>query len=320
MIDSDLPYQPIRFELYTGRTLYEGFDPTDPQSFARTVDFGIYRHVVMGGRAFPEDRFERMMQALHDQAVSGAVERAIKSKRVAAIMGGHVMLRGTAEYESVVRLSRALTETGILVCAGGGPGAMEASHLGALLVNESQQVLTDSLALLKTEPSVPNLLGIVNRVGDVDTDLVHAAHRWLKPAMQIVDSTRQPGESLAVPTWHYGHEPSTPFATKIAKYFQNSIREDGLLAVAGQGIVFAPGKAGTLQEIFQDAGQNYYRTFDHFSPMVLLDVNYWTSTLPAVPLLKSLFKPQDFERYVLVTDDIAEAARFIIEFDRKGTA
>ena len=68
------------------------------------------------------------------------------------------------------------------------------------------------------------------------------------------------GESLAIPTWVTAGEPISQFASHIAKYFSNSIREDGLLAVATAGIVFAPGGAGTMQEIFQDAAQNAYRT------------------------------------------------------------
>jgi hypothetical protein len=52
-------------------------------------------------------------------------------------------------------------------------------------------------------------------------------------------------------------EPPSPFPTDIGKYFQNSVREDGLLAVAKHGIIFAQGKAGTLQEdLFEDAAQN----------------------------------------------------------------
>ena len=43
------------------------------------------------------------------------------------------------------------------------------------------------------------------------------------------------GESLGVPTWVYVDEPTTGFATHIAKYFTNSIREDGLLAIARSG-------------------------------------------------------------------------------------
>jgi hypothetical protein len=105
----------------------------------------------------------------------------------------------------------------------------------------------------------------------------------LMPAFTLSTAVKRPGESLAVPTWYYGHEPTTPCATKIGKYFQNSLREDGLITIA-HGIVFAPGKAGTLQEIFQDAVRNYYRTPPNpFSPMVFYDKTYWTLALPAAP-------------------------------------
>jgi predicted Rossmann-fold nucleotide-binding protein len=76
--------------------------------------------------------------------------------------------------------------------------------------------------------------------------------------------------SLAVPTWFYGHEPSNLFSTAIAKYFDNSIREEGLLAIAQAGVIFAPGSAGTMQEIFQDLTQNHYATYGTRSPMVFL--------------------------------------------------
>ena len=49
------------------------------------------------------------------------------------------------------------------------------------------------------------------------------------------------GESLAIPSWVIAGEPISQFASHIAKYFSNSIREDGMLAVATAGIVFAPG-------------------------------------------------------------------------------
>ena len=88
----------------------------------------------------------------------------------------------------------------------------------------------------------------------------------------------------------YGWEPTTVFAADIGKYFQNSIREDGLLAAATHGIVFAEGSAGTLQEVFQDAAQNFYRSFPAppeagsgiFSPMVFLG-DYWTTDPDADP-------------------------------------
>jgi hypothetical protein len=191
---------------------------------------------------------------------------------------------------------------------------MEASHLGASLAAGADPGLDDALALLKIQPVVPALGEIVNSKGEVDPALVARAHAWFTPAYEIAVSIRSPSPSLAIPTWHYGHEPTTPLATHIAKYFQNSIRENGLLAVAKQGIVYFEGKAGTLQEIFQDGAQNFYRSFDYFSPMVLFGVEYWTTRIPVVSVLQKLFTPADFAKYILMTDDVAAAARFIEEF------
>ena len=58
--------------------------------------------------------------------------------------------------------------------------------------------------------------------------------------------------NLALPTWFYGHEPTNLFSSYIAKYFANSLREDGLLAIARHGVIYAPGSAGTVQEVFMD--------------------------------------------------------------------
>jgi predicted Rossmann-fold nucleotide-binding protein len=79
-------------------------------------------------------------------------------------------------------------------------------------------------------------------------------------------------------------EPISQFASRIAKYFSNSIREAGMLAVAAAGIVFAPGGAGTLQEIFQDAAQNAYGVFGR-GAMAFLDTGHYcdqTGLYPAV--------------------------------------
>ena len=66
------------------------------------------------------------------------------------------------------------------------------------------------------------------------------------------------GASLSIPTWFYGHEPSNLFATGIAKYFANALREDTLLHRCRGGIVYLPGQAGTVQEIFQAVTENFY--------------------------------------------------------------
>jgi predicted Rossmann-fold nucleotide-binding protein len=162
---------------------------------------------------------------------------------------------------------------------------------------------------------VPALEKIVDSTGAIDSALVAAACAWFRPAFELAQSLHAPSESLAIPTWQYGHEPPTPFATHIAKYFQNSIREDGLLAIARQGIVCMEGKAGTIQEIFQDSAQNYYRLFGEPSPMVLFGVDYWMTGYPIVPVLQKLFGAH-FAKYVLLTDSVEAAATFIEQFPK----
>ena len=50
--------------------------------------------------------------------------------------------------------------------------------------------------------------------------------------------------------------------------------------------MFTRGSAGTLQEVFQDAQQNFYASgTDYFSPMVFLGRDYWTQAMPVGPLL-----------------------------------
>lgn len=314
MLEFNLPYEPIPQQLYTPITLFQGFKPEEPTSWGQTVDFTIYRHFVMEGRDAPTNPYFGMMQALHDNAITQCTYALIAGRKIAAIMGDHDMARNSSVYRDIAILSRRLTRNGILICSGGGSGAMEASHLGAILSAGADQDLEDALTLLKFQPMVPALRNIVNSKGMVNPELVAQAHAWFEPAYKISTSISSPGQSLAFPTWHYGHEPATPFATHIAKYFQNSIREDGLLALAKQGIVYFEGKSGTIQEIFQDGNQNYYKMFGYFSPMVLFGIEYWSTKYPIVSVLQKLFTPTEFAKYVLVTDDVAAAARFIENF------
>lgn len=306
-------FVPLRQRLYSREELFGGFDTTDLQSYAATSDFAIYRDYVVSGKYAPSEYFVTMMQALHDNAITQALAeyfRGIEAK-VVGVMGGYNLPRNCEPYRNVVYLSRELTARQFTMISGGGPGAMEATHLGALLAAADDGEVQKALRLLEQHAKMPDLTQIVGADGAPNKDVVAAAHAWFRPAFEIAVATCEPGASVAIPTWLYGHEPTSPFATSIAKYFENSIREDGLLAVATHGVIYVEGRAGTLQEIFQDAAQNYYRTFGAFSPMVFLGSEYWTKTIPAVAVLQSLFAPDDFAKYVLVTDDVAAAADFV---------
>jgi predicted Rossmann-fold nucleotide-binding protein len=309
----DLPYEPIPRRLYAPADLFGGFDPHRPESWTESVDFRIYLHYVTEGRGTPRNPYMGMMQALHDNAISEATSNYLEGRKVVGIMGDHKLSRASSAYRLAAQLARQLTRHGFLICTGGGPGAMEAGHLGACYSGLSEPELDRAITRLGARPVVPDLGDIVDARGAVDSALAQQAFEWFVPSLELATSVETPGESLAVPTWGYGHEPPTPFATHIAKYFQNSVREDGLLAIGQQGIIYMEGKAGTIQEIFQDGAQNYYETFGQFSPMVFVGVEYWTRSFPVADVLRKLFGRR-FDTHVLITDDAEAAASFIEGF------
>jgi len=322
---ADIPFNPFRGALYSSQELIAGIDRNNPSSFRDTLDFRIFHFFVTNGRATPRDALASVVEALHDNAISQAVMRFLSpSTRIGAIMGGHDLSRCDPVYAHAVAIAKGLTERGFLLASGGGPGAMEATHLGATLRGKTDADVKHALAHLAACPELPASSKMIRTDGTVDEDIIRQLHAWIVPAYELAMEVRDPGQSLAVPTWHYGHEPFTPLATHVAKYFQNSIREDGLLAIATHGIVYMPGSAGTLQEVFQDAAQNFYHSFgDVFSPMVFFDFDgFWSHKLPIKPLLRALFvdnntKPRyadrktDFENRVCFTDDVAEAIDFL---------
>jgi predicted Rossmann-fold nucleotide-binding protein len=314
-----LPFQPIRQFLYSPDELLEGFDPTDPRSLERTHDLLIYRFFVTEGRGQPTSHFTSMMEALHDNSINQAREEALHSwDRIIGVMGDHLLNRNSPAYRQVAKLTRSLAAEGALITTGGGPGAMEASHVGAALAKSSEGTFEEVLTELIQEPVLPqNLNKLVLPSGEFDAIILQALHRWWRPAINL---THQLGNgiqpSVAFPTWYYGHETFTPFATMIAKYFQNSIRENGLIAVCNGGVIFTEGKAGTIEEIFLDVSKNYYRS-GLFSPMVFLGAQYWTDKYPIVSLLKALFETNDFLKYILVTDSIEEVGKFLLGFSVK---
>ena len=259
----DVPFSPFRGALYTPDELFAGFDPAHPETFADTLDERVYRHFTAGAGA-TRSILDSLSCRLHDHGITDALQEKISGRRVVAIMGGHGMRRDEDGYRDVALISRGLTEAGFLMTSGGGPGAMEATHFGAWMAHRDAEDLDAALEILGEIPGF------------------EPREQWLGTALEV--KRRFPlvpgpdgslADSLGIPTWLYGHEPPTVFATDIAKYFANSVREEGLLAIATYGVVFSPGSAGTIQEIFQDAAQNHYRSYGQPSPMVFLGERYW---------------------------------------------
>jgi predicted Rossmann-fold nucleotide-binding protein len=285
-IPDGIPYDPFRTSLYTRDELIVG-----------GLDARVERYVLDHGfRAPPAP--EALAQRLHDYAIDVALAEFLQSegepRRVIGIMGSAATRRDDPWFRAAAQLGKLAARAGYLVASGGGPGIMEAANLGAFLARHDEAVLDAAVAELSRAPSYED-----------DREAYTAA------AGAVRERNLPGGESLAIPTWFYPGEPVGQFASHIAKYFANSIREDGLVTIAVSGIVFAPGRSGTVQELFQDAAQNAYGIRGR-SPMVLLGRDAYGRD----PSLFAVLRDQarrfgQFDHLVTLVDDPADALDFI---------
>ena len=294
-----MPFDIFREHLYSAEDLYKGYQLGKPGSYKDCYDQQVYNHYLEKGKA-ASDIKETLAQTLHDHSMTNAMNDFLAhfdERQVVGIMGGHGLLRTEAAYRQVVMVSKTLAENGCLMVSGGGPGAMEATHLGAWMAGRTEAETEDALAILQEAPSFKDKL-------------------WLDTALQVMNKYPQEHVmSLGVPTWLYGHEPATPFATHIAKYFDNSIREDSILTIAKGGIIYSPGSAGTMQEIFQEAVQNHYLSFGYASPMIFLGSEYWSNEMPVWPLMQHLIAKGKYKNLLMtLTDSTDEIVKTILEF------
>lgn len=261
----DLPYDPYRTELYTPEELMGGYR----EGAKSSLDERIYRHFVDCGGHDP-NIVEALAQRIHDYSIDRAIKRLLSvdettgmpKRKAVGFMGGHAMRRDDEHYKKTAQLARLVTRAGYFVVSGGGPGIMEAANLGAYLSNQDESAIHEAIKILSRVPSFKMPDGGINP-GSIDT------------AQQVIERFPGGADSLSIPTWFYGHEPVNLFGTYIGKYFSNSIREDGLLAISIHGIIYAPGGACTIQEVFTDAAQNHYGTFDWYSPMLFLGTGHY---------------------------------------------
>ncbi|EST39153.1 hypothetical protein N566_03550 [Streptomycetaceae bacterium MP113-05] len=279
----DLPFDPYRNALHTPDELFDGLG----DGYEHTPDGRTYAW-FRRTRA-DRDVFASMLRAVHDDSVSDALDELLAGHDVVGVMGGHALRRGSDAYAGAAHLGRELARAGMTVATGGGPGAMEAANLGAYAAPFEDTMLDKALQVLAATPSFEP------SVSD-----------WARAAFEVRENYPGGGASVGVPTWFYGHEPPNAFAQHIAKYFVNAVREDGLLARSRAGVVFLPGAAGTVQEVFDNATPNYYQSRGEPTPMVLVDREHWTERLPVWPLLTSLAGGRPMEARIALVDSVAE--------------
>ena len=286
----DVPFEPWRATLYTPSELYAGLE----SGYDHTPDARIY---AWSRRTTPHGSLKNLLaKALHDNSIDDALEELTRKRHIVGLMGGHALTRDDPVYAETAHLARDLAGTGLTVATGGGPGAMEAANLGARLADHRTGTLDDVLAGIAAVP-----------------DFQHDVTAWARTAIESTRDLTDSGRSLGIPTWHYGHEPPNAFGSVVAKYFRNAIREDVLLEVCRAGIVFLPGAAGTVQEIFQAACTNYYASAEQAVPMVFVGRDYWTRTLPAWPLVSALANGRPFEPRAHLVDDTSQLSSLLSE-------
>ena len=291
----NIPYDPYRSTLYTPAELFA----TRGDENGRSLDRRIYDHFVKRGKYRPSV-MDALAQRIHDQAIDQSLGvyldvdgTGVPRRRVVAILGGHSNRRNDPYFRKVALLAWSLARHGYLVSTGGGPGMMEAGNLGAYLADYAKDDVEDAVAILAKAPESTNP-GYYERVEEVLTKYPKGK------------------DSLAIPTWFWGDEPGNLFGLHVAKYFSNAIREETLLSTAICGVVFAPGSAGTTQEVFQTAAQNYYGAFGcSRRPMVFLGKRRYAEETKIYGLLKELAKGREYEKFVTISDDPDELVEFI---------
>jgi predicted Rossmann-fold nucleotide-binding protein len=320
------PYPTHPAVLYSPEDLAFGFAE---HGFAGMYDTRVWAHFRAHGAATPDIR-EAISQRLHDAGIDNALGKALaawveargpggavpppapgrpdgaenpRPSGAVGIMGGHAVPRGSGPYRIAAELAWRLAAAGRLIVTGGGPGVMEAANLGSFFAARPAAELSAAVDALAVAPDF------------LDHDPYTAAALAVRRAFPAPpDAVRDVAGrlalgGLALPTWLYGHEPANLFAGQIGKYFSNAVREDSILRLSRGGIVFAPGWAGTVQEIFQAATKTFYRTDGPSGAFVFLGVEHW-SALPVEALLRPLLARSphgDQSHLVLVTDSLDEA-------------
>ena len=287
-----LPFKPYRSSLYDYLELASAAED-DPTA---TLDGRMASWFASSSSSSIADL---AIRAVHDATVDAAIARFVAGRRVVGVMGGHALRRDAEMFRTIADLGRELTRHGFCVATGGGPGVMEAANLGAWFASLPDRDLDEAIAILTEAPTyAADPLAYDRRTREV-------RRRW-----------RAGGESLGVPTWVYTDEPTSGFASHIGKYFTNSVRENGLLAIARSGVIYAPGGAGTEQEIFTDTAQNSLTLYQVRSPMVFLGRHHFevehSDLLAAARRQATAF---GWAELIAVCDEPSEVVGFIAEHD-----
>jgi hypothetical protein len=286
-----LPFDPYRGALYTPRELYDGIDQ---KPYEQTPD--ALAHAWGREELARENVLDAVLRELHDASMTEVLRRYVADKQVVGMIGGHSLPRDSYSFREAARLGRAVARAGFTVATSGGPGAMEAANLGAYLAPHADSALDDAIGVLEG----------ARDVGDV-TAWVRAAF-----AVRAAFPAANSGESLAVPTWSQGHQPPNAFASGIAKFLGRAARDDWFLGGPGFDLLFLPGAAGTVRDVFEAAAPLYYTPIGTPTRrLILVGTDHWTRKFPVWPLMRALSYSRPMATTIHLVDTPDEAAALL---------
>lgn len=218
--------------------------------------------------------------SLKDLETSRALEKMFSNHKQKAIgiMGRGSISRDSKQYLSAALIGKQLAERDYVVVTGGGPGTMEAAHLGVWFAGRPKSELLEAIKLLSKSPKV-NSSGYLQ-----SAEMIKIKYPRVKKTTDI-----------AIPSFVYGVSISTRFANQYASYFNNALREEMILILSKNGVILLPGGFGTLLELFiaLEYNSDGIKT-NSKRPIALYNSTFWKKVI-GPELLNNLFVTDSIE-------------------------
>ena len=258
-------------------------------------------HLAANADDFEPSSLVDIAFVLHDMAILGNLKSVLHAwyanggGPVIAVMGGHSESRRSDTYRDIAFLSRELSRGNALVVTEGGPGAMEAANLGSYMAPYPENELVEAIEILGSIEMQEDPIAASNVALKVREQykVMHGFHKSIEAR-----------GGLGISSWQNSIGSTLPnaFMYAMAKLLRSATPEDLILDIAIGGTVFAAGRAGTTQEIFQAVTKSAYRVGGQRGPLCLYGVQYWSEVVPIVSAVKSLHAMNNIEPPV-VSDD-----------------